>query len=252
MGSRTYYEEDLAWVHQAGFGDLAERSAPGVLALLERSGISPGASVLDVGCGGGQLARALVNAGYRVLGLDASPAMVELARSHAPGARFEVGSLPGGAPGGLPVSDAVVSTGHVLNYLAATADIAAALRTMAAAVRPGGVLALDLMTEAFARGRTGPGGPVRIEDDWAIVVRDSRPGPRQLRRRITVFRRVGDAWRRHDEEHENLTFEVAEALSILEASGISAEERASFGDAPGLDGLAVIAGVRRSAARHGA
>src|SRR5215471_19312256 len=96
MTSAPYYQEDLAWVHHVGYGQLAERAAPGILALLERAGLARGASVLDVGCGSGQLAGAVADAGYGVLGVDASPPMVELARSHAPRAQFEIRSLPTG------------------------------------------------------------------------------------------------------------------------------------------------------------
>lgn len=244
MSSAPYYQDDLAWVHHVGYRQLAERSAPGILALLEQAGLGRGASVLDVGCGSGRLAGALADAGYHVLGVDASPAMVELARSHAPRARFEVRSLPTGRPGALPPADAVVSTGHVLNYLDSPADVAASLREVAAAVRPGGLLALDLMTERFALARERS-THARVEDDWVIVTRDSRPGPRRLHRRITIFRRVGDVWRRKDEHHRNVTCEPAEALAILAACGISAEERASFGKEPTLEGLAVLVGVRR-------
>jgi hypothetical protein len=141
--------------------------------------------------------------------------------------------------------DAVVSTGHVLNYLDSPADIAAGLRELAGAVRPGGLLALDLMTERFATRRERSSAHARVEEDWAVVTRDSRSGPRRLDRRITVFRRVGEVWRRQDEHHRNITCEPAEALAVLAGCGISAEERASFGAEPTLDGLAVLVGVRR-------
>jgi len=249
MTSAPYYQEDLAWVHHEGYWQLAERAAPGILALLQRAAVSRGASVLEVGCGSGRLARALAEAGYAVLGVDASPPMVDLARRHAPAARFEVRSLPTGkptgAPGGLPAADAVVSTGHVLNYLDSSADILRALGELAGAVRPGGLLALDLMTERFARAHERCGGHARVEEDWAVVTRDSRPGPLRLHRHITVFRRVGDGWRRQDEHHRNVTCEASEATAILEGGGLCVEERASFGDEPAPDGLVVLVGLRR-------
>jgi SAM-dependent methyltransferase len=245
MTSAPYYQEDLAWVHDVGFGHLAERAAPGILALLRSAGLGRSAEVLDVGCGSGRLARALTEEGYSVLGLDASPPMVELARRHVPAARFEVRSLPTGEAGALPDADAVVSTGHVLNYLDSLDDIALALGELAAAVRPGGLLALDLMTERFARAHERCGGHVRVEKDWAVVTHDTRPGPFRLHRRITTFRRVDDGWRRQDEHHRNVTCEAAEAAAILRACGLSVEQRASFGEEPTLDGLAVLVGVRR-------
>ncbi len=49
-----------------------------------------GSLLLDVCCGSGQWARELTQLGYRVTGLDASQAMISLARQTAPSARFLV------------------------------------------------------------------------------------------------------------------------------------------------------------------
>ena len=136
------YRPDLAWVHHVGHGQNAEHAATGVLALLHGARLPPGARVLDVGCGSGLLARRLSDAGFEVIGVDASPAMIDLARAHAPAARFEVLALPTArardAPGGLPAADAVVSTGHVLNHRDGPETIAAALGQLADALRPAG------------------------------------------------------------------------------------------------------------------
>ncbi|TMB05535.1 MAG: class I SAM-dependent methyltransferase [Deltaproteobacteria bacterium] len=72
---RAAYGPDLAFVHDAGYSDFARGAAPGLLALLRRAGISRG-FVVELGCGSGAATRALVAAGHRVLGLDASPHMV--------------------------------------------------------------------------------------------------------------------------------------------------------------------------------
>lgn len=55
---------------------------------VRRAGVR---SVLEIGCGAGQLARLLLDQGVeQYVGLDMSPAAVELAQRHSPEARFEV------------------------------------------------------------------------------------------------------------------------------------------------------------------
>ncbi len=249
MTREPYYWTDLAWVHHVGYAHHVEHTCTGILQLLHDVAVLQGACVLDVGCGSGLLARKLLDAGFAVQGVDASPAMIELARNHAAGARFDVVRLPTGRPtgtaGALPAADAVVSTGHVLNYLDSRADIAQALGELARAVRPGGLLAIDLMTERFAQARDINAVHAKAEKDWAIITRFSRPEPHRFDRKITVFRLDGDHWRRSDEHHRNVTFEVDEALHVLKDNGIDAHPRAAFGAETLPEGLAVLAGIRR-------
>jgi SAM-dependent methyltransferase len=60
---------------------------------LRRIGIRPGNALLDIGCGPGGFCQLAVEAGARVTGLDASPAMLEVARERLPDARFDVGDM---------------------------------------------------------------------------------------------------------------------------------------------------------------
>lgn len=237
----AYYQPDLAWVHHSGYSQHVAATGPGILRLLGEAGLGAGASVLDVGCGSGLLARELLGAGYAVRGVDASPAMIALARVYAPAATFEVVRLPNE----LPAVDAVVSTGHVLNYLDTREDIARALADLARALRPRGLLAIDLMTERFCEARDLREVHARVEDDWAIVTRFSRPAPFRFDRAITVFRRVSEHWRRSDEQHRNVTFEADDALAILRSHGVDARLRTAFGNETLPTGLVVLAGVRR-------
>ncbi|MGE5336527.1 MAG: class I SAM-dependent methyltransferase [Gemmatimonadota bacterium] len=245
MNDDVYYQPDLAWVHHAGYSQHVENTWPGIRAWLRTAGLYDGARVLDIGCGSGLLARRLVDAGFVVHGIDASPAMVALARQHAPEASFGVVRLPAGAGDTLPVADVVVSTGHVLNYLDTQADIARALGQMACAVRAGGVLAIDLMTERFVQARDVGAVHAKVEGDWAIVTRFSRPQAYRFDRHITVFRRDSDVWRRSDEHHRNVTFEAEDALRILRDCGVDAQVRPAFGEEALPEGLVVLAGVRR-------
>lgn len=245
MAGDAYYLADLAWVHHVGYAGYVHSTLPGIVARLRAHGLQAGHRVLDAGCGSGRLARALLDEGFAVTGIDASAAMIELARQHAPGAEFRLLPLPA-APGALPAADAVVSTGHVLNYLESRDDIARALAALAAAVKPGGLLAIDLMTEAFAQARDLGHPHARVEDDWAIVTRFARPSAHRFDRAISVFRRVDGSWRRSDEHHRNVTFEPAAALDILRGHGLEARCEPAFGAETLPEGLVVIVATRRS------
>jgi SAM-dependent methyltransferase len=221
------YRADLAFIHDVGFSDLALAAAPGILEQLRSRGLG-GGLVVDLGCGGGRLARRLHEAGHEVLGIDQSPAMIARARTNAPGCRFRVGSF---LDSPLPDCVAVVSTGECLNYRLDRRLGTSALRRLArrvhAAVRPGGLFLFDIL-------EPGVLGPSKIRqagregDDWAVMA-ESRESARRLVRRITAFRRVGGCWRRSREEHVVELRPRAEWLEILRGAGFRARTAPGYG-----------------------
>jgi SAM-dependent methyltransferase len=238
------YRQDLALVHHLGFGFHAAACAPGIVERLEpvrrRGGL-----VLEIGCGSGLLTKELVAAGHRVVATDASPAMLELARTTAPGAeeiRFLV--LPDDP---LPEADAVVGCGHVLNYLPDLDSIHRALEAIAVALRPGGLLAVDLCDLEWGRARRDQDSQGWVGDDWAIVTRFSVPTPDRFVRDMTTFVRRDGRWARDDEHHENVLVDIEEAAERLAARGVSARVEQSFGREVLPTGLRVIVGERRLA-----
>jgi SAM-dependent methyltransferase len=237
-----YYRRDLARVHHLGFGFHADGCAPGILARLEQVRARRGL-VLELGCGSGLLTRHLVEAGHRVVATDASPAMVELAREVAPDAE-EVRrlALPDDP---LPRCDAVVSVGHVLSYLPDEEAIDRALATVAAALRPGGVLAIDLCDVAWGTARRDGDSLGRVGDDWAIVTRYGIPRPDRFVRHITTFVRNDDgSWRRDDERHDNVLVDTSRVPALLAAHGVEAQVASSFGGEELPEGLVAIVGRR--------
>lgn len=237
-----YYRADLALVHHLGFGFHADACAPGILALLEpllaRRGL-----VVELGCGSGLLTRYLVEAGHNVVATDASPAMLNLARGYAPGtAEFRALVLPDDP---IPEADAIVSIGHVLSYLPDREAIKRALVAAARALKPGGLLAVDLCDLEWARVRAGAPNLGRVEEDWAIITRYSVPSPDRFVRDITTFLRAADGtWRRDDERHDNVMVDTGLVPRLLEPLGLGVIVSASFGSERLPDGLRVIVARR--------
>lgn len=241
-GEVAYYREDLARAHHRGFGFHADRCAPGLLALLapvrERGGL-----VVELGCGSGLLTRHLVDAGHRVLATDASSAMLAIAREFVPEAEIAPLALPDDP---IPDADAIVSVGHALSYLSNADAVATALTNAARALRPRGILALDLCDLEWNQARHGARGTGWAEEDWALVAEYQMPSPDRFVRQLAVFTRNDDgSWRRDDERHDNVLVETARIPELLARDGVDAAVGQAFGEETLPPGLRTVVGHKR-------
>ncbi len=137
----------------AAGGSIAEDHGRWILRDLLARVPSPRESALDLGCGSGDLVRRLAADSRRVVGLDLSPRMLELARratADRPNvelvqADFMTSALPIGS---FDLVCAVATLHHL--------DFEPALRRAASLVRPGGhLLVVDLYAAAGLRGFLG-------------------------------------------------------------------------------------------------
>jgi len=223
------YLEDLAYIHDVGFSDYALQASPGLLAILRRNGVRRGL-VVDLGCGGGRWARRLNQAGYDVLGIDQSAAMIRLARRRAPQSKFVVASL---LSVDLPQCDAITSIGECLNYRfderSGERALAGLFRRVHAALRPGGVFVFDVAGRARSPGRI----PRRLWSqggDWAILVetKGSENG-RSLTRSMTCYRQVGKLYRRSEETHRLRLYQAPDLAAALEEIGFETTVLTHYG-----------------------
>lgn len=237
-----YYRADLARIHHLGFGFHAEACAPGILSLLEPVR-ARGGLVVELGCGTGLLTKHLVDAGHRVIATDASPAMLELARRHAVGAeQISRLALPDDP---IPEADAIVSVGHALNYLPSAAAIDLALVASADALRPGGLLAVDLCDLTYVEAQHVPDVKAWVEDDWALITQRSAPSPDRFVRQMATFSRNEDgSWRRDDERHDNVLVDTSRVPALLAEHGVEARVGTAFGREELPAGLHTIIGSR--------
>ncbi|HEY6582823.1 MAG TPA: class I SAM-dependent methyltransferase [Rubrobacter sp.] len=231
-----WYGEDLAYIHDVGHADFALDSAPGILDILERSGIGEGL-VVDLGCGTGLLTRELIDAGYGVFGVDISGAMIRIARRRAPEAEFQVGSL---FKVDLPSCAAVTAISEVLNYLFDAENenlgLGRVFRHVYDTLAPGGVFVFDVLGPGQVPvGTTAKG--FSVGEDWAVLSeREEDPGRGTMERRIVSFRKVGEHYRRIDEVHRVRLYEPPELAAELQRAGFRIWTMRSYGDLPLSEG----------------
>ena len=238
---KPYYRPDLALIHHLGFAFHADDCAPGILALLapirERNGL-----VVELGCGSGLLTRHLLAGGHRVIATDASPAMLALAADVAPAGDIRQLVLPNDP---IPAADAIVSTGHALSYVADEPALDRALVAIAGALRPGGIMAIDLCDLEWGVHRRDAPSRGWATDDWALVTEFSVPTPDRFVRQMAAFvRNDDDSWRRDDERHDNVLIDTSRVPELLAAHGVEAVVGSSFGDEKLPVGLRTIIGRR--------
>jgi len=229
----NFYDDDLAFVHDAGFGGFAEASAPGLLRTLAEAGVNDGL-VVDLGCGSGIWAQRLVEDGYDVFGVDVSPAMIRLARKRAPGASFQVGSF---LDVRLPQCRAVTALGEVLSYRFDNRYDAKSLertcRRVYDALENGGLLIFDLVEI----GLDVRPPSFREGDGWACLFRSEvDPRKQRLARHIVSFRKAGSTYRRREETHCVQLYAAGDVAAMLRAIGFRVRQVRRYGEHPLLDG----------------
>lgn len=133
--------ESEGWNERADtYGDLTGRVTVLVAdALLDAASVDAGDRVLDVACGGGQVAGRAAGRGASPAGVDLAEAMVEQARRDHPGIAFEVADAED-----LPAADGAFEAavgGFILNHLPHPERCAA---ECARVVGPGGGVAFSV------------------------------------------------------------------------------------------------------------
>jgi SAM-dependent methyltransferase len=175
-----------------------------------------------------------------VIATDASPAMLDIAREHAPAAEIRRLTLPEDP---IPEADAIVSIGHVLSYLPDEASIRRALVAIAQALRPRGFMAIDLCDLSYAAARSEPATIAWKRDDWALITETSSPSPDRFVREMATFTPDDEgSWRRDDERHDNVMIDTSTVPALLAAHGVDATVGAAFGQERLPAGLHTIVG----------
>ncbi len=164
MASETIYDHPLYWDILFGFDRSKE--AEFHHRTFARWGIATDERVLEVACGPARVARLLARRGWKLTGLDHSPAMLAFAREQAAAEGTPLATLCADMTA-FTARDLFAAAYNPLSsfrLLHRDDEADAHLRCMAAALRPGGVYVLDLAFQASV------GAPVTTTDEgWEMM-----------------------------------------------------------------------------------
>ncbi|MEO1069543.1 MAG: class I SAM-dependent methyltransferase [Cyanobacteria bacterium J06638_6] len=131
-----------AWLYNETMGPDYGRAQLGLLKRVLLPELPTYADILDLCCGTGQLMQPLLEAGYRVTGLDGSAAMLDYARQNAPQGQY---LLEDARTFERPDQfDGTFSTSASLNHIMTLADLTLVFRNVYRALRSQGVFVFDL------------------------------------------------------------------------------------------------------------
>lgn len=196
------YGRRLARIHARDYTMYARAAA----ALLSEE---PKGTVIDVGCGGGDVLEGLE--GWTYLGVDISADMIALARERYPQAQFlqaDARDLPD-----VPTS-AVLAIGEVVNYAMDLPGLIEWVHKVRGRLNPGGVLILDVAGPT--RAEPEPRTQVHVADDYRLEVTVFTDAARTTLTRTIVVR---DAQGSDTETHTLHLMDPVDVMAALRAAG---------------------------------
>lgn len=210
--------DHFAWFYYRGWGADYHTQVRPVLENSVFPRLRPGARILDLCCGSGDLSRVLAARGFSVTGIDGSEQMLAYAREQVPGAEFRLEDARDFAC--EPVFDAALSTFDSLNHILTLPELERVFDHVAQALVPGGVFIFDLnMQEAFAT--MWRGSFSTVEEEGVGITNGSYDAANRIGRAdVTLFRpEAGGLWRRSDVTVLEKCYTSGEVMDALKRAG---------------------------------
>lgn len=186
--------------------------------LLKLTGLERG-SVLDVACGTGRHSGAFAAMGMDVTGIDASAMYVKRAKARLKEAgrkaRFVKADLRD-LKAFKGRYDLVVNLFTSFGYLATASANERSLRQMAACLKPGGWLAIELLPRISLRRITEPEVIQRVPGGWLFEQRWFSDDGRSLHTRVTWDLKQG----RRVQDSVFQTYDRAELIGLFKKAGL--------------------------------
>ncbi|MBR5712134.1 MAG: class I SAM-dependent methyltransferase [Lachnospiraceae bacterium] len=219
-----------------------------LVGILRESGVPDGGIVADLGCGTGKMSRRLRDAGYDVIGLDASEEMLMVAQDREYERLADLCGSEDEESGDEEFDDsgritylcqdvrsfelygttaAMVSVCDTLNYLTTEDELAETFRLVNNYLDKDGVFCFDMKTPRYYEKVLGNGVRVEDYDDSTLIWDNAYDAENGLNEyRLTIFLREGDGpeedrYVRSDETHVQRAYSLETIKELLAQSGMT-------------------------------
>jgi SAM-dependent methyltransferase len=221
--NRTEPYAALSDVYQmAGLSEYSVALAPRLLDLAFAYEFT-GRTLLDLGCGTGDMACWFAEHSFRSVGVDLSPHMVRRGVAQADEMGLSAEFIQGDIrtyTAQVPF-DMITCLGGTLNYIPAIRDLENMFKQVHQALAPGKLFIFDAMTiQGLAKSGTRDQVLFDNSNDTMIVTRDAfNYEALQLNRQYIILRSGEGGWKRADESHILRGYPVQAIVSLLTKSG---------------------------------
>ncbi len=166
--------DDYAYYYNAFYGDKDYSNEAKIVSDFIKEYKPDAVSILDMGCGTGRHDAELAKRNYKILGIDLSPKMVEIAQNNRTnGTEFKVGDIK--AFRAKKKYDCVISLFHVMSYMNSNRDIIDAFQTANAHLSEGDLFIFDLWYGPGVLSDKPAVRTKRVEDNQNILIRNAVP-----------------------------------------------------------------------------
>ncbi len=189
-----------------------------ICGYLAKQGIRDGI-LLDLGCGTGQMTRLLRDAGYDMIGVDASAEMLaRAAQTDAEGILYLCQDMTSFELYGTV--RAVVSVCDCMNYLLTKKELLACFKLVHNYLDPGGIFLFD-MNSIFKYEQMGEGSFCENRPEASFIWDNYYdPDTRENEYDLTFFvQEEGDLYRKFEECHVQKGYTIEEIRELLEEAG---------------------------------
>ena len=190
-----------------------------LVGLLRDQGLTEGL-VLDLGCGTGKLTRLLSEAGYDMIGVDASADMLEIAVGENPDGRILYLQQDMRELELYGTVRAAVSICDSMNYLLEYGELVRVLRLVDNYLDPGGIFIFDMNTPYKYREILGEQTIAENREEGSFIWENYFDEEQQVNEYdLTLFVREKDGrYRKHEETHFQRAYDIETvARAVCEA-----------------------------------